>query len=166
MKEAPSTTPMQALLSSAVDTRLHQPAFGAMLESVPARQREAFRASAQRQLVDAAVFQSVQRQADDWLAEQRYHADSVPPPDAAAKLSEQLRAAASPLRSWRPEYVPMVEAAQQRAMMQAQRRLAEEQATAAHGNDTKSAAVEEQRRVAERADAELAALQRCPSCSS
>ena len=83
---------------------------------------------------------------------------------AATMLSEQLRAAASPLRSWRPEYVPMVEAAQQRAMMQAQRRLAEEEhAAAAHGNDTKSAAVEEQRRVAERADAELAALQRCPS---
>jgi hypothetical protein len=157
VKEAPSTTPMQALLSSAVDTHLHQPAFGAMMESVPARQREAFRASAQRQLVDAAVFQSVQRQADDWLAEQRYHADSAPPPEAAAKLSEQLRAAASPLRSWRPEYVPMVKAAQQRAMMQAQRRLAEEHAAAVHGNAMKSAAVEE------RAEAELAALQRCSS---
>jgi hypothetical protein len=155
VKEAPSTTSMQALVSSAVDTRLHQPAFDAMLESVPAPQREAFRASAQRQLVDAAVFQSVQRQADDWLAEHRYYADSAQQPDAAARLGKWLRSTAGASTDLkpvgRPQHVALVEAAQQRAVAQAERRLAaeaaEQQRRAAADDDQVHVKAEEAARV-------------------
>jgi hypothetical protein len=90
----------------------------------------------QRRLVEAALSQTVQRQTSSWLAEQRHLAQergvsAAPDPAGGAAvgmLGEQLRAAASPLRSWRPDYVPMMEAMQQRAMQQAQQAIAQEQA--------------------------------------
>ena len=63
---------MQTLLGSNVDAQLQSKEFGMVMDSFSdASQRTEFREDAQRRLVDAALGQSMQRQASSWLAEQQ-----------------------------------------------------------------------------------------------
>ena len=67
---------MQVLLGSNVDTQLESPEFDMVVDSfTDASQRNQFREDAQRRLVEAALGQSMQRQAASWLAEQQHLAE-------------------------------------------------------------------------------------------
>eukprot|EP01047_Picozoa_sp_COSAG01_P092362 COSAG01_NODE_23749_length_803_cov_0.985795_1_plen_175_part_10 len=127
VEKTPSGTPLPVLLSSTVDARLQDQSFGAILQRLPAPKRHAFQADARRQLMEAAIVQSVQQQTNTWLEEQSYADEAASALDAPTVLDKALHDMAQP-DALDPAMLAVFQSAQRNAVLQAQQTLANQEA--------------------------------------